>query len=169
MIVLVMGVSGSGKSTVGRLVADRLGWEYIDADAYHSPENIAKMRDGQALTDEDRREWIATLADIVERAREGGHSIVLGCSALKRAYRDAILDRRRDDVLLVHLAGTAPLIHERMEARQHFMSPATLESQFAALEPPQASEQPLVLDIRQQPEALAAAVLDELQARSERA
>jgi gluconokinase len=164
-IVLVMGVSGSGKTTVGTLVAQRMGWAYLDADAYHSAENVAKMRAGEALTDDDRRGWLDTLARVVREAREARRSIVLGCSGLKRSYRDTLTGGRRDDVLLVHLTGEPELIRARMEGREHFMPPSNLTSQLETLEPPGEDEQALVLDVRKPPEALASVIVEELQAR----
>jgi gluconokinase len=165
-IAILMGVSGSGKTTVGKLVAERMGWAYLDADDYHSAANIAKMRAGEALTDDDRREWLEALAEVVREARTAGRSIVLGCSALKRAYRDMIAGGQHDDVLLVHLVGEPELIGRRMEAREHFMPPSNLGSQFDALEPPDEDERALVLDVRKPPAALADAVVREVRARA---
>ncbi len=160
VIVLVMGVAGSGKSTVGAMVAGRLGWRFVDADEYHSIESIAKLRAGVPLTDEDRRPWLERLASLVADARGRGESLVLACSALKRSYRDLLLDDRRDDVLLAYLAGDAALIEARMAARRHFMPPASLGAQLATLEPPNEDEHPLVLDIAAPLDLLVEAVVN---------
>ena len=126
-----MGVSGCGKSTVGALLAQRLGVEFLDGDEFHPPENVAKMAAGVPLDDADRRPWLERLnAEL--RARE---DVVLACSALKQAYRDVLA--QGIDCRFVHLRGSIELIRSRLEARRHRYMPATLlESQFAALEPP---------------------------------
>ncbi|MGH8688564.1 MAG: gluconokinase [Burkholderiales bacterium] len=131
MIVVVMGVSGSGKSTIGALLAARLGWEFLDADEFHPPENVAKMAAGMPLADADRWPWLERLnAELRRRA-----SAVLACSALKEAYRRVLA--RGIDCRFVHLCGSIELIRERMRERRHRYMPASLlESQFAALEPP---------------------------------
>jgi carbohydrate kinase (thermoresistant glucokinase family) len=165
MIVIVMGVSGSGKSTVGRLLAERLGWPFIDGDTYHSAANVAKMRAGEALTDTDRAPWLATLAALVRDAREEQRSFVLACSALKRAYRDVLTGGRREDVLLVHLTGARDLVRERMQAREHFMPPGNLDSQLGTLERPGDDEDALVLEVYEWPEAIVTRILDELRRR----
>jgi carbohydrate kinase (thermoresistant glucokinase family) len=156
MIVLVMGVAGSGKTTVGELLAERLGWAFVDADAYHPAANVAKMARGIALSDEDRAPWLAQLAVLVHAARAERRSLVLACSALRRAYRELLLGGRRDDVLLVHLEGRAALIRARMEQRTHFMPPGALDGQIVTLEAPGDDEAPLILDV-----ALPAAALVE--------
>ncbi len=165
VIVIVMGVSGSGKSTVGRLLAERTGWPFIDGDDYHSPASIEKMRAGLALTDEDRAPWLATLAGLLRDAREEQRPVILGCSALRRAYRDTLTGGRRDDVVLVHLVGGAPVVRSRMEARDHFMPPGNLASQLAALELPDEDERPLTLDVRESPPALVDRIIEELRYR----
>jgi gluconokinase len=130
-----MGVSGSGKSTFGKALADRLGWTFADADDYHPPANHEKMSRGVALTDEDRQPWLERLHDlIVEHALEN-KKIVLACSALKEKYRD-ILVGDLESVALVFLRGDAELIAERMRQREHFMPVSLLETQLATLEPP---------------------------------
>lgn len=149
-----MGVAGSGKTTVGQQAARRLSWRFIEGDAYHPRANVTKMRAGHPLDDADRRPWLAALAREIAASRAGGHSLVIACSALRRAYRDALTHRRRDDVLLVHLVGEPAVIAARMTTRRHFMPLGLLESQFATLESPGAEERTLALDVR-----LAAAVL----------
>lgn len=168
MIVIVMGVAGSGKSTIGERLARRLGWTFLDGDTYHSPDSIAKLRAGEALTDDDRRRWLDTLARLVRDAREEQRPVVLACSALKRAYRDTLTGGRRDGVLLVHLTGAQELIRARMQARDHFMPAASLGSQFATLEPPAEDEQPLTSDVQQRPEEIVDAIVDELRRREPR-
>jgi gluconokinase len=139
-----MGVSGAGKSTIAALLADRLGWTYEDADEFHPPSNIEKMHSGQALTDEDRWPWLQGIAAWIEATRNAGGRGVIACSALKRAYRD-ILVNGRQDVRIVYLKGTAELIARRLALRhEHFMPASLLESQFAALEEPGEDERPIV-------------------------
>ena len=132
MIVLVMGVAGVGKTTIGALLARRLGWRFIDADDYHPPQNVAKMKAGIPLEDADRWPWLAHLNKVL---REEANA-VLACSALKHVYRER-LSQGVKEFVVVYLHGSAALIHSRMESRSHrFMPAALLESQFAALEPP---------------------------------
>jgi gluconokinase len=146
-----MGVSGSGKTTVGRELARRLGVDYAEADEFHPPENIAKMSSGQPLTDEDRWPWLRAIAEwIRDHADSGG---VVTCSALKRKYRDVL--RTGGPVFFLHLHGSRDLIARRLEARKgHFMPPALLDSQFADLEPLEPDEPGAVLDIDAPPEEL---------------
>jgi carbohydrate kinase (thermoresistant glucokinase family) len=152
--IVVMGVSGSGKTTVARLLAGRLGWAFAEADEFHSPANVAKMRAGVALNDDDRRPWLAAIADRIDSAREANEPIVVTCSALKRRYRD-ILVASRPDVALVYLKGDYDTIAQRMAARpHHYMPVSLLKSQFEALEEPAADEHAIVLDIRRTPEEL---------------
>jgi carbohydrate kinase (thermoresistant glucokinase family) len=152
--IVVMGVSGSGKTTVARLLAGRLGWAFAEADEFHSPANVAKMRAGVALNDDDRRPWLAAIADRIDSAREANEPIVVTCSALKRRYRD-ILVASRPDVALVYLKGDYDTIAQRMAARpHHYMPVSLLKSQFEALEEPAADEHAIVLDIRRSPEEL---------------
>jgi gluconokinase len=161
--VVVMGVSGAGKSTVGQLIAARLGCPFRDADSFHPPANIAKMSSGQPLTDEDRWPWLHAIAAWIAEHRAAGTICVVTCSALKRIYRDIITDHQRADVRLVHLAGSFDLIAARLAARKgHFMPPALLKSQFDALEPPAADERAITVSIDMTPEAIAAQGVDEL-------
>lgn len=153
--VIVMGVSGCGKSTVGPLLAARLGWTFEDGDAFHPAANVAKMSAGTPLTDEDRWPWLAAIAARIAQARASGAGVVIGCSALKRAYRDALRDGH-GDVRFVHLAGTRELIGARQAARQgHFMPASLLESQFATLEPPEDERDAVTIPVDAAPAALA--------------
>ena len=149
-----MGVSGVGKSTVGRLLAERLGWEFAEGDAFHPEANVQKMRAGMPLDDADRRPWLERLAGEVAGWLDAGRDVVLTCSALKRAYRDA-LRGGRDGVTLVYLHGPAELIHRRMEARRgHFMPPGLLASQLRDLEAPEPEEGALEADVEAPAQAL---------------
>jgi gluconokinase len=135
MIVVVMGVSGCGKSTVGEALAESLGWRFLDADDFHPPANVAKMAAGTPLVDEDRWPWLDRLAAEMRAINAGGGDAVLACSALRQAYRDRLA--AAGDVHFVHLAGDLPTIAARLAARQHrYMPQSLLASQFATLEPP---------------------------------
>ncbi|MEW7848436.1 gluconokinase [Massilia aurea] len=151
---VVMGVSGSGKSTVGALLAAHDGVPFLEGDAYHPAANVIKMSAGTPLDDDDRAGWLATLAGEIRAAREYGNGLVLSCSSLKRRYRDLL--RAADPALrFVHLAGPRELIAARMENRpDHYMPPALLESQLRILEPLQPDEAGLTLDITLAPQAL---------------
>ncbi|MFH1342169.1 MAG: gluconokinase [Pseudomonadota bacterium] len=142
-----MGVSGSGKSTIGEALAERLRWTFEDGDRFHPPGNVAKMSAGHPLTDEDRIPWLQAIADEIDRLCKAGERAVIACSALKRAYRD-ILVHGRDDVRIVFLDGTQDLIASRLAARKgHFMPPELLASQFRTLEPPAENENPVTVSI----------------------
>ncbi|WP_419913773.1 gluconokinase [Hoeflea sp.] len=144
-LYVVMGVAGSGKSSIGIAVAAKLGATYLDGDDFHPPSNIEKMSRGEALTDEDRWPWLKTVAREMT-ARPG--TVFAGCSALRRIYRDTIADVAGEPVTFVFLDGTRDLIAERMKAREgHFMPVSLLDSQFAALERPQPDERAIVVDI----------------------
>ena len=148
-IVVVMGVSGSGKTTVGRALAARLGWPFKEGDDLHPPANIAKMRSGRPLTDADRAPWLAAVARWIRQWRRAGVSGVVTCSALKRDYRRR-LARGRPEVLFVFLRGDAATISQRIAHRgDHFMPPALLSSQFADLQPPTADEGAIVVEVDQ--------------------
>lgn len=134
--VIVMGVAGSGKTTVGQALAQRLGWDFYDADGFHPIENISKMASGIPLDDEDRAPWLASLQALISASLQQKHPAVLACSALKESYRQKLLEGN-DDVLLVYLKGTYDLIWARLSARQdHYMKPEMLQSQLDLLEEP---------------------------------
>jgi len=144
LIVALMGVCGSGKTTVGRALAAALRWPFHDADDFHPPENVAKMASGVPLDDTDRVPWLAKIADTLAQGEARGEHAVLACSALKRAYRDRIA--MAGDVRFVYLKGDLPTIAARLATRKHEYMPASLlASQFAALEEPDGA---LVVDIR---------------------
>jgi len=151
--VVLMGVAGAGKSTVGEALAARLGCDFRDADSFHPPANVAKMSSGVPLTDEDRWPWLAAIAAWIGERRASGRLGVVTCSALKRRYRDVLL--RGGQVRLVYLKGDMPLIARRLAARRgHFMPPALLQSQFDALEEPAADEAPITVSVEGTPEEI---------------
>lgn len=133
---IVMGVSGSGKTTIGAALAKRLGWAFADADDYHPLANREKMARGEALNDDDRQPWLETLHKLLADHNVAGKPVVLACSALKQKYRDTLLNGL-DGVALVYAKGSQELIAERIRNRNHFMPPSLLDSQFATLEAPQ--------------------------------
>jgi gluconokinase len=157
--LIVMGVSGCGKSTVASLLADRLAWPYRDGDGFHPPENVEKMRSGTPLTDEDRWPWLDAIAGwIDERRRSGGHGII-ACSALRRVYRDR-LRAGHQDVRFLFLDGDRATIAARLAARKgHYMPPSLLDSQLATLERPAPDEKAVTLAIDPPPDAIVAAAL----------
>jgi gluconokinase len=156
--LVVMGVAGSGKSTIADSLAKRLHWRYEDGDEFHPASNVAKMSAGQPLTDEDRWPWLQAIADEIDRLSASGERAVVACSALKRTYR-GILVHGRDDVRIVFLDGTQDLIAERLAARKgHFMPPGLLASQFRTLERPCADERPITVSI----DAPVARIVDEI-------
>jgi gluconokinase len=145
--LIVMGVSGSGKSTIADKLAERLRWSYEDGDKFHPASNVAKMSAGHPLTDEDRWPWLQAIADEIDRVCRAGQHVVIACSALKHAYRD-VLVHGRSDVRIVYLKGTQELIARRLAARKnHFMPPGLLDSQFKTLEPPDQRENPVTVSI----------------------
>jgi gluconokinase len=145
--LIVMGVSGSGKSTIANALGQRLGWIVEDADWFHPASNVEKMSAGIALTDGDRWAWLRAVAAEIGRKRASGTSIIMACSALKRAYRDILVNGHRD-TRIVYLRGLRDLIADRLRARDaHFMPPGLLESQFKTLEEPTEDERPVVVDI----------------------
>ena len=158
-VVIVMGVSGSGKSTIGALLASHLQWEFQDADWFHPASNVDKMHRGIPLTDEDRWPWLDTIAAWIDkRRRSSGHGVI-ACSALKRSYRDVLIGNR-PDVRLVYLKGDETLIAPRMASRhEHFMPRSLLRSQFETLEEPAPDENPIIVSIEPQPDEIVARIL----------
>ena len=165
LIVVVMGVSGSGKSTVAALLAGALGCHFQEGDDLHPRENVEKMRSGTPLTDADRLPWLRKIAEEIDGWRARRECGVLTCSALKRSYRNIIIGDR-DDVVLVYLKGSPDLIHRRMAARhEHFMPIALLDSQFETLEEPTPDERPIIVDVGGKPAELAHEIVRQLEDR----
>jgi carbohydrate kinase (thermoresistant glucokinase family) len=162
LVLVVMGVSGCGKSTVAGVLSERLGWPFEEGDALHPQSNVDKMAAGNPLTDADRWPWLDRVADWVDArldARQGG---IITCSSLKRSYRD-VINRRGSGVEFVYLAGTRQLIADRLAARQgHFMPSSLLDSQFAALEEPGGDEPAIRIELGPSPGELAAEIQDKL-------
>ncbi|MDX2204475.1 MAG: gluconokinase [Hyphomicrobiaceae bacterium] len=168
-IVVLMGVSGSGKSTIGAALSAALGWPFRDADSFHPPANVAKMSRGEPLTDADRAPWLAAIAQWIDARQAAGEPAIVSCSALKRRYRDVVVGSR-GGVRLVHLAGTRAVIEARMATRRdHFMPLSLLRSQFETLEPPAPEERALVIDVGGSPEAIVAAIRAQVPDRSREA
>ena len=143
-MIIIFGVSGAGKTTVGKLLARELGWRFIEADDFHPATNIEKMRKGHPLTDKDRWPWLDCLRKQIERLLSAGENAVLACSALKRAYRDHL--RVSDEVKFVFLRGDYALVENQLRTRPaHFMNPTLLQSQFDTLEQPQPDERVLTV------------------------
>jgi len=161
-IVIVMGVSGSGKTTVAVMLAGALGVDFLEGDDLHPRSNVEKMKSGTPLTDADRLPWLQAIAQRIDDWRSQGKSGVVTCSALKRAYR-RILIGERPAVRLVYLKGSHELIHQRMAARHaHFMPVGLLQSQFATLEEPGADERPIVVDVAGSPPEIVAEIIRQL-------
>jgi gluconokinase len=161
-VVIVMGVSGSGKSTIGALLASRLRWEFEDADWLHPIANVDKMHSDIPLTDEDRWPWLNAVAAWIDHCRSSGARGVIACSALKRRYRDILIGDRAD-VRLVYLKGAEELIARRIATRhEHFMPRSLLHSQFEALEEPGPDENPVIVSIEPRPREIVMQILAEL-------
>lgn len=157
-----MGVTGSGKTTVGALLAGRLGWDFEEGDSLHPPENVAKMSSGTPLTDDDRWPWLRLIGDWIDDEGSRGRSAVVSCSALKRSYRD-LLRTGRPELRFLYLAGTREEIAARLAQRQgHFMPASLLDSQFGDLEPLQPDEPGFSVGISGRPEDIVAEAIDRL-------
>jgi gluconokinase len=160
---IVMGVSGSGKSVIGAILARELGIEFVEGDTLHPPENVERMAAGTPLTDDDRRGWLLAIAARLREAKQAGVGLVVSCSALKRSYRDLLRSVAEAELQFVYLAGSRGLIAARLAQRRgHFMPPSLLDSQFAILEEPSPDERAWVCDIRETPDT----ILADLVARS---
>jgi gluconokinase len=158
-VVVIMGVCGAGKTEIGQRLAAALGWTFLDADDFHPPANVGKMRAGTPLTDADRWPWLDALAAVLRDAAAGHGNTVLACSALARRYRDR-LGLPQPHIRLVHLDDAGGVIRQRMEQRAgHFMPAALLDSQLAVLERPAADENPIVVDVASQPDAIVSSIL----------
>ncbi len=165
VIAVVMGVSGSGKTTVSALLAAALGCQFQEGDDLHPRENVEKMHGGTPLTDADRMAWLHKIAEEIDGWRARGESGVMTCSALKRSYRDIIIGDR-PDVTLVYLKGSHDLIRLRMAARhEHFMPVALLDSQFATLQEPTPDEHPITVDVGGRPTEIVAEIVHQLEDR----
>ncbi len=151
MIIILMGVAGSGKTTVGQLLAKELSWKFYEGDDFHSRANIKKMKQGFALTDADRDAWLASLANLIKELNKNKQSAIIACSALKRAYRER-LAAHGSNIQFVYLKGSYDLIQHRLEARQeHYFKADLLKSQFEILEEP---EQAIVINVAQTPDRI---------------
>ncbi|PYK27376.1 MAG: gluconate kinase [Verrucomicrobia bacterium] len=153
MIIIIFGVSGAGKTTVGKLLARELGWRFIEADDFHPAANIEKMRSGHPLTDDDRWPWLERLRDQIRQSLAAGENAVLACSALKRAYRDRL--QASEHVKFVFLRGDYALVEKQLHSRRgHFMNPDLLQSQFDDLEEPEPDEHVLTIEVGHTPEEI---------------
>jgi gluconokinase len=160
VIVIVFGVSGAGKTTIGKLLARELGWHFLEADDFHPAANIEKMHAGQPLTDEDRKPWLERLREQIERSLATGENAVLACSALKRAYRDRL--RVSEEVTFVFLRGDYALVEKQLRRRRgHFMNPELLQSQFHDLEEPRLDENALTVELGRTPQE----IVEEIEAK----
>lgn len=161
-IVVVMGVSASGKTTIAEGLAAAEGWPLLEGNSFHPPANVAKMAAGHPLTDEDRWPWLRAIALAIDGYRARGESAVVACSALRRAYRDILIGDRKD-VRLVYLEGSEPLIADRIKSRKgHFMPPTLLHSQFETLEPPGPDEHPITVEIGGTPDEIVRQIREQL-------
>ena len=160
MLIIIFGVSGTGKTTVGKLLARELGWQFIEADDFHPAANIKKMRSGRPLTDEDRWPWLNCLRKQIEQLVSAGENAVLACSALKRVYRDRL--RVSDEIKFVFFRGDYALVEKQLRSRRrHFMNPDLLQSQFDDLEEPQSDEHALTVTLGRTPEE----IVEEIEAK----
>jgi carbohydrate kinase (thermoresistant glucokinase family) len=161
-VIVLMGVSGSGKSTIGKRLSRTLGWPFRDADSFHPPANVEKMSRGIPLTDEDRAPWLAAIADWIDECLHTGEPGIVSCSALKRSYRRVLIGKRTG-VALVYLHGSFALISDRMSRRKgHFMPTALLQSQFETLQEPSAAEHALALSVHLPPKVIVERILEAL-------
>ena len=154
MIIVIFGVSGAGKTTMGKMLAEQLGWRFLEGDDFHPAANIEKMRNGRPLTDEDRWPWLDCLRKQIEQLLSAGENAVLACSALKRAYRDRL--RVSDEIKFVFLRGDYAVVEKQLRSRHgHFMNAALLQSQFNDLKEPQLDENLLTIQLGRTPQQIA--------------
>jgi carbohydrate kinase (thermoresistant glucokinase family) len=159
MVLILIGPMGCGKTTIGKLLADRLGWPFHDGDDFHPRENVEKMRSGVALTDQDRKAWLEILSENIKLWLQQGQDTILACSALKQAYRDT-LGINQKNVISVYLKGSSELLRERIEARRHpYMNKELLNSQLAILEEPADG---ITVDISTTPEIVVESIIKNL-------
>jgi gluconokinase len=164
MVVIIFGVSGAGKTTLGKLLAREFGWAFYEADDFHSPANVEKMRQGVPLTDQDRWPWLESLRELINRCVAAREDAVLACSALKEEYRRRL--RVNTEVKFVFLQGKYALVAEQLRQRRgHFMNPALLQSQFADLEEPRPEEGAIVVELGRSPRELVQVVERKLRIR----
>ena len=161
MVIVLMGVSGSGKTTIGKVLAEQLDWTFVEADDFHPIANVEKMRKGIPLNDEDRKPWLSALRKRMDEALDWGENIVLACSALKHAYQEYLEQHDPAQVHFVYLHGSEDLIRQRVAARTgHFMNPNLLHSQFETLEPP---EDAIRVEVTSTPEVIVEEIRQKLQ------
>ncbi len=166
MIIVVMGICGSGKTTLGRLLAEHLGYRFVEGDDYHTPEHVAKMAAGKPLSDADRWPWLRRLSEAMGEWDEAGENVVVSCSALRRDYR-ALLRKGAPDVRFIFLEGAVELVRERMASREgHFMPVALIDSQIEALEDPRGEVGVIAVDINATPAKIVNRVIEGLRAAS---
>ena len=153
MVIIIFGVSGAGKTTIGKLLARDLRWRFIEADDFHPAANIEKMRSGHPLTDNDRWPWLEQLRQQIERSLSARENAVLACSALKRAYRDRL--HVSDEIKFVFLRGDHALVQKQLRSRHgHFMNATLLQSQFDALDEPESDENVVTIELGRRPEEI---------------
>jgi gluconokinase len=161
-VLVIMGVSGSGKTTIATLLAKKLGWDYRDGDEFHPQANVEKMKSGVPLTDEDRWPWLEAIARFIDDELARGSKAIVTCSALKRRYREIIIDGRKG-VRLVYLKGDKALLEKRLKKRHgHFMPSSLLQSQFDALEEPGPEENPLIVSVDGTPEQIVERIVEKV-------
>jgi gluconokinase len=166
MVVVIFGVSSAGKTTIGEALARELGWKFSDADDFHPPSNVEKMRSGVPLTDEDRQPWLESLRQLIKKSLTASEEMVLACSALKKKYRDRL--KVSDEVKFIFLRGDRERIAKQLgQRRGHFMNPDLLERQFADLEEPSPSENAIVVELGKRPAELVEEIQTSLRRQSQ--
>ncbi|MHB1688346.1 MAG: gluconokinase [Ignavibacteriaceae bacterium] len=161
MVLIIMGVSGSGKTTIGKLLSDKLGWRFYEGDEYHPKENIEKMKNGISLNDEDRKPWLMKLRSIIEESISKKNNIIISCSALKESYRKIL--QVNNEVNFVYLKGSFEMVEKRMKEREdHFMKPGMLQSQFDALDEPKNA---IIVDIENSSEKITINILNKIKSQ----